>query len=213
MDNLDLLPGEFLVLVEDSVKFQSVYPEVINYIGSFAFGLGNNGESLYLYDEDHLLVDSLTYDDSPPWPAEPDGNGPTLELTDPALDNGNAQNWRSSIFPGSPGESNIPDTTQSGVFDYTSEHDSFRLWPCYPNPFNNSTMISFFVPQTARVRLSIFNCLGRIIMNEERKFDAGLNHFRWDGSDDSGKMLGSGIYFVQIHCGTESAIQKLGLLR
>lgn len=58
--------------------------------------LSNSGELIKLVDRDGFLVDSVLYDDADPWPVEPDGNGPSLELKDAATDNNDAANWQFS---------------------------------------------------------------------------------------------------------------------
>ena len=49
-----------------------------------------------LFDAEELPVDEVNYNDSSPWPLEPDGNGPTLELIHPSLDNDLGVNWATS---------------------------------------------------------------------------------------------------------------------
>ena len=54
-----------------------------------------------------ILIDAVEYDDEYPWPVEADGEGYTLELIHPSLDNSLAGNWLASILHyGSPGEIN-----------------------------------------------------------------------------------------------------------
>ncbi|MBC8256511.1 MAG: lamin tail domain-containing protein [Candidatus Marinimicrobia bacterium] len=95
-ENQVLDAGEYLVLCEDSLAFNNNFPNVSNFIGEFAFGLNGGGELVRLFDVDGNIVDVVDYDDSEPWPLEPDGNGPTLELIHPALDNGLGENWAAS---------------------------------------------------------------------------------------------------------------------
>ena len=105
--NTVLEPGMLIVLCRDTSAFSVLFPEVDNYLGNFDFGLSNGGELIRLFDSQERIIDSLTYDDNPPWPVEPDGNGPTLELIDPSLLNEDPENWRASIAPhGSPGQEN-----------------------------------------------------------------------------------------------------------
>ena len=61
---------------------------------------------LRLFNSEYELVDFVEYDDSAPWPTQPDGNGPTLELIDPINDNSIAENWTFSNGNGSPAQSN-----------------------------------------------------------------------------------------------------------
>ncbi|MEJ2051411.1 MAG: CotH kinase family protein, partial [Calditrichota bacterium] len=71
-----LPPDEYLVLCRDTSAFLSFFPNVTNYIGNFDFNISNGGELVRIYDFQGFLIDSLTYDDTLPWPPEPDGTGP-----------------------------------------------------------------------------------------------------------------------------------------
>ncbi len=95
-ENQVLEAGEYLVLCEKSLAFNNNFPNVSNFIGEFNFGLKGGGELVWLFDADSNLIDSVRYDDNNPWPTEPDGNGPTLELIHPSLDNGLGENWAAS---------------------------------------------------------------------------------------------------------------------
>ena len=88
--------GAYLVLCKDSLAFNDNFPNVSNFIGEFDFGLNGGGELVRLFDAEELPVDEVNYNDSSPWPLEPDGNGPTLELIHPSLDNDLGVNWATS---------------------------------------------------------------------------------------------------------------------
>ncbi|MBC8197757.1 MAG: CotH kinase family protein [Candidatus Marinimicrobia bacterium] len=117
-ENTILPSNDFLVLCKDTTLFREQFPNVINYIGNFEFGLSGGGELIRLFDEGGALVDVVEYDDISPWPEEADGNGPTLELIDSNIDNSIAENWSSSLGFGSPGNINsvslIGDINQDG---------------------------------------------------------------------------------------------------
>ena len=95
-ENQVLESGAYLVLCKDSLAFNDNFPNVSNFIGKFNFGLNGGGELVRLFDAEELPVDEVNYDDSSPWPMEPDGNGPTLELIHPSLDNDLGVNWATS---------------------------------------------------------------------------------------------------------------------
>jgi hypothetical protein len=59
--------------------------------------LSNGGETITLVDETDQVIDTVTYDDAPPWPLSPDGDGPSLELKDPNLDNSLPSSWGASV--------------------------------------------------------------------------------------------------------------------
>ena len=75
-------------------------------MGNFGFGLSGGGELLRLFDSNGQLVDKVEYNDIAPWPTEPDGAGPTLELINPSLENDMASNWAASSGNGTPGAVN-----------------------------------------------------------------------------------------------------------
>ena len=95
-ENQVLESGAYLVLCKDSLAFNDNFPNVNNFIGEFDFGLNGGGELVRLFDAEELPVDEVNYNDSSPWPLEPDGNGPTLELIHPSLDNDLGVNWATS---------------------------------------------------------------------------------------------------------------------
>ena len=113
-ENQVLESGAYLVLCKDSLAFNDNFPNVSNFIGEFDFGLNGGGELVRLFDAEELPVDEVNYNDSSPWPLEPDGNGSTLELIHPSLDNGLGTNWSASdINGGTPGVVNSVYTADS----------------------------------------------------------------------------------------------------
>ena len=75
----------------------------------------------------------------------------------------------------------------------------FVLYQNYPNPFRLTTLISFYLIHNAKVELKIYNSLGRrikILLNENRS--KGLIAIEWDGRDELGLKLSSGIYFYEL---------------
>lgn len=98
--------GGFLVICADFVAFQGLFPGVPA-IGDLGFGFGGGGDQVRLFNQVDQLLDIVDYDDEWPWPTEPDGNGPTLELIDPFFDNSSAWSWSGSAAAhGTPGAKN-----------------------------------------------------------------------------------------------------------
>jgi len=96
--------GSHLVLAQDLNQFTAAYGGGTGAIGDLGFGFSGSGERLRLRDDTGILIDEVDYLDSPPWPTGPDGNGPTLQLIDPNLDNNAGVNWQASAaIGGSPG--------------------------------------------------------------------------------------------------------------
>lgn len=84
----------------------------------------------------------------------------------------------------------------------------------YPNPFNAETNISYNLPASSSVNLSIYDITGRVVrklIDENRP--AGLNQIGWDGRNDSGEQLVSGIYFVRIITEYRTRTSRLVLIK
>jgi len=94
--------------------------------------------------------------------------------------------------------------------------ETFQLHQNYPNPFNAGTTISLEVPaNTGFFEVSIFNLLGQKVNTLfNGTAHPGLLKLHWDGSDASGRAVGSGVYFYSFKSGDSFSIQrKLVLLK
>lgn len=90
----------------------------------------------------------------------------------------------------------------------------FELHQNYPNPFNNETVIKFNLQRPAEVTVAIYNILGqRVRTLVEGRLKAGGQSLGWDGKDEKGKDLSSGIYFYQLKAGEMSQTKRLVLLK
>ncbi len=120
-------PGESVVAVRSVDAFSAAWPGV-RIIGGFEPGmsLSNAGETITLVDRSGMVIQSFSWGDSLPWPEDPDGGGPSLELIDPMSgpDPSDPRNWRASLTAGgSPGS--IPSTGFTG--DPTADADKDGL--------------------------------------------------------------------------------------
>lgn len=86
----------YLLVSPNPTKTNTTYAQTAaaSYAGS---NLSNGGETVTLIDENDAVIDTVTYIDNNPWPAAPDGDGPSLELKNPANDNSVAINWGASV--------------------------------------------------------------------------------------------------------------------
>jgi hypothetical protein len=90
----------------------------------------------------------------------------------------------------------------------------FSLSANYPNPFNPETRISYFIPKASHVRLEIFNILGqsiRTLVDEEQM--AGGKEVTWDGRNENGSEVASGVYLYRLEAGNLSQSKKMVLIR
>jgi len=91
---------------------------------------------------------------------------------------------------------------------------AFALHQNYPNPFNSSTTIKYDLPENSKVILKIYNILGqktKELVNGYQK--AGFESIVWDGKNDSGRRVSSGIYFYKLKTGEFSKTLKLVLIK
>ncbi|NOZ60443.1 MAG: T9SS type A sorting domain-containing protein [Calditrichaeota bacterium] len=90
----------------------------------------------------------------------------------------------------------------------------FALKQNYPNPFNPTTTIAFDLPQQAKVKLVIYNALGQKIRTLlDKESPAGSHQISWDGKNEIGEKVSSGIYFYEIRAGNFRQVRKMSLLR
>ncbi len=90
----------------------------------------------------------------------------------------------------------------------------FELLQNYPNPFNLSTVIGYTLPEALEVRLEIFNLAGqRIVCPFEGHQPAGRHQITWDGTDDHGNVVATGVYFLRLTAGDFSSVKKMNLVK
>lgn len=92
--------------------------------------------------------------------------------------------------------------------------EGLHLYQNVPNPFNPETTIRFDIPENSHVLLSIYNLLGqRVITLLQGNRPAGGYSLTWDGRDQQGRNVVSGIYFVSLVSGNTVQTRKMFLLR
>lgn len=90
----------------------------------------------------------------------------------------------------------------------------FGLQQNFPNPFNPSTTIKFALPSAQFVELTVFNLLGQKVKTlVNQKLEAGNFSVQWQGSDEFGSALSSGIYFYRLKTDNFSKVRKMMYLR
>ncbi len=90
----------------------------------------------------------------------------------------------------------------------------FQLHQNYPNPFNPSTTIVFDLPIISTVKLDIYNVLGqKVITLANKKFQAGVHSIRWNGRNQQGTSVASGIYILRMKAGKFVQTRRLLLIK
>lgn len=90
----------------------------------------------------------------------------------------------------------------------------FALMQNVPNPFNPSTMVSFALPVASKVNLSVYNVLGQHVkVLVDNEMNAGVHSVTWDGTDNSGRTVASGVYFYKLRAADFTATKKMMMLK
>ncbi|MGE5497078.1 MAG: C-GCAxxG-C-C family (seleno)protein [Syntrophothermus sp.] len=92
---------------------------------------------------------------------------------------------------------------------------TYKLHQNYPNPFNPTTKIRFSIPEAKEVYLSVYDAHGRLVRElvGGSEHAAGTYELNWDGLDDEGQKVASGVYFSRIQAGSYSESVKMVLLK
>ena len=103
----------------------------------------------------------------------------------------------------------------AGVLELQSTPREFALHQNFPNPFNPDTTIKYDLAESADVTLQIYNVLGQVVRTlvASEAQNAGRYQIRWNGMDDRGVSVSSGIYFYRISAGEFQNVRKLMLLK
>ncbi|RKY49212.1 MAG: hypothetical protein DRP91_04775 [Candidatus Neomarinimicrobiota bacterium] len=92
--------------------------------------------------------------------------------------------------------------------------EAFTLNSIYPNPFNPSANIAFELRKEDRVKIVVYDITGRVVRKLiDNRFSPGSYALRWNGKNDSGMPLPSGIYFVKISTSGKNIVKKVTLIR
>ncbi len=180
-------PDDYLVICRDTMRFLGMFTDVENYIGEMGFGLSGKGETVRLKNAADEIVDIVPYDDKAPWPEQPDGNGPTLELINPDLDNVIPASWQASIGYGTPGRRN-------STYRDVDTISGFKLYQNFPNPFGGQTRIDFDILNKADIEIEILDMQGGVVQKYKFKnHPAGMDYIIFDSAGYS-----QGLYFFRL---------------
>ncbi len=193
-DELLIASSTFLILTEDRNKFLATYPEVnssVIQVESWQT-LNNSDDGVTLRDSLDFLVEQIIYGIMPP-------NGISWERIDYDKSGSDSANWWRSVDPlgATPGKENSVHTT------FTS-NIQLKL---YPNPFSpdgdgfdDELNIEYQIPLGSNLTVKIYDVKGRSVKTLLQNQPAVSGKTVWDGKNDEGKIVRTGIYvlFVQI---------------
>ncbi len=142
--------------------------------------------------------------------------------TDPVFEGAWFEYGNSGIFVAEAGETVLMVQDPDGFADHVwgdddgSAESNFRgmLGAAYPNPFNPKVTIPFALESSGSVKMDVFDVQGRrLVTLADQVFSAGEHNIDWNGQDDRGHSLPSGIYFLRIATPFENEVQKLVMAR
>jgi len=91
----------------------------------------------------------------------------------------------------------------------------YALHPCYPNPFNPITTISYDLPEPAAVHLTIHDLAGRLVrtLAAEGVVGEGRHEVVWNGRDEAGQVMAAGVYFYRLDAAGFTETRRMTLLK
>ena len=92
---------------------------------------------------------------------------------------------------------------------------TYELSQNFPNPFNPATTIRYGLPNAERVTLKVYDLLGEevITLVDAEQKTAGYHVAIWDGRNQAGELVTSGLYIYQIHAGHFNMTKKMALVK
>ena len=99
--------------------------------------------------------------------------------------------------------------------ELTAIPKSLQLTQNYPNPFNGITTIKFGLPVTDKVTIHIYNILGKKVkvLFDKKQLNAGYHKVVWNGRNESGNMVSTGLYFCELLFKSERKLMKMVYVR
>ncbi len=90
----------------------------------------------------------------------------------------------------------------------------YRLYDNFPNPFNPSTKIAFELPKASRVKLIIYDIVGREVAQvTDADYPAGYTELTWNGLNQNRNLVSSGVYFYRISTDSWSKVKKMLMIK
>lgn len=116
------------------------------------------------------------------------------------------------------GDGSVTVVNVTGIDEDDTMPGAYRLYHCWPNPFNPSTRIRFDIPggngSEVRTALRIYNIAGQLVRTlVNRPLNPGRYDIVWDGRNDAGLTVASGVYFYRFEAGRHTDTKKMVLLR
>jgi hypothetical protein len=136
-----------------------------------------------------------------------------LEVIDIKSESGERDSWK--LHRGNMMRTGLYNTTLTSVQPKDQIlPDKFYVSQNYPNPFNPSTTIEIQLAETNNLIVSIFDVTGRLINTlVNNKLEAGLYSVEWNGKDQNGRLVPTGVYIIKVVSGKNNHNQKIAFVK
>ncbi len=175
---LSIAPKSYVVAVRRTERFRAIHPGVDEQqiAGPIGFGFSGDGGEIRLLNVAGVLVDSVRYGVTAPWPVLP-ADGATLELLDVAMDNALPESWALSLSPA--GTPAAPNSTRPVQPPATKVAD-VRVGP---NPVQDVVSVDIALAESGTLNIELFDVQGRKLATVFRgEVSSGYRSFLWDAS-------------------------------
>lgn len=203
-EDLNLFPGEYLILTENRSLFLSSCPEAsCNVIEPLSWHiLNNSGDKIVLKDSLGFTIDELSYT------ADADIKGFSQERVSTEKISSDPNNWWRSVDP----KGSTPCKINSLQNSYSMEDVKLDI---NPNPFSpdgdgfeDQAGISYTIPFKSELTLKVFDVRGRLIKTLMDKSPQVSGEIIWDGKDNDGNIVRVGIYILYLKISGSSSLSK-----
>jgi len=203
-EDLNLFPGEYLIITENRSLFSSSFPEAnCNVIEPLSWHILNNGgDWIILTDSLGFTIDELSYT------AEADIKGFSQERVSSEKVSSDQNNWWRSVDP----KGSTPCKINSIQNSYSTEDVKLDI---DPNPFSpdgdgfeDQAGISYTIPFKSELTLKVFDVRGRLVRTLMDKAPQVSGVIFWDGKDNDGNIVKVGIYILHLKTSGSSSLSK-----
>jgi len=205
-------PGEYKLIVRNAGPGGMLDTSVAVFHEYPLMDLDNVADGLRVFSADSTMVDQVTFDTQGSWSSV---SGTSYQWPPWGGDRSDGSNWF-QVAPeyfsgdyGTPGRIHSIATPAPPILSHEIALSA------YPNPFNPRLTIQFAVPVSTEGTLRIYNTRGaRVRTLHDGQMSEGVGRAIWDGTDDAGQQISSGVYFVQLRTRAEqSQVVRVVLVR
>lgn len=107
-------------------------------------------------------------------------------------------------------------TSATGITPDQTTPADFALAPNYPNPFNASTTIPYSISTNSHIQMAVFDIRGRLVkvlISDAQPHPAGNHSIIWNGTDENGHVLGSGVYYLRLRGENVEVVRKVTMIK